>query len=88
MGFSKFTFLSGTLTLASALSGCGIYQNQGRRSFESRSSGQLKTEIGMSQIRPCWQQSADEPIWPHENFQITVERKENNQLHICAEEVP
>lgn len=81
------------------ISSCSIYRNKGRDQFESRSTGNIRTDIGVSQTQPepifeekadsCWVQNMNEALWTvPTGSTLDVHKIDETRISVCVSETP
>lgn len=77
------------------LSGCSVYESQGRKDFESNVGGRTQTNVGISSViatSECWIQAKNQPLWTqNQNSILIIKSLNETQMSVCqgrADETP
>ena len=86
--WTELVILCRAFVLILFLSGCSVYKNNGRKSFENKAEGSVKTQSAASTNANCWVQDARDPLLPAafaSDFSIQVIA--NHDILVCTEEL-
>ena len=82
-----FVFLTSLLVF----SGCSVYKSSGRKSFESKASGNLQSGIQTSDqalldSNVCWNQPASDPLWHVDaESHLIVSKLSDDEIQVCLQ---
>ncbi len=88
---------SSILWIPLCLSGCSVYQSQGRKNFENYAPGRVQTNVGVSAIiagaepkklitsTTCWTQPRHQALWNHgeAGSTLVVQNINDDQITVC-----
>lgn len=88
------------LSSAMITSSCSVYKSTGRKSFESKSSGNLTTGVSTqqndensnwnsgdaSEDETCWNQPSSDPLWHIDaEHSLTVQKITDDEIQVCLQ---
>jgi len=88
-----FTPLISLLLLLPAA--CSVYKSTGRKSFEDKAAGNIRTSSLSQKIEgkeelsdTCWNQPAADPLWHIDSNQpLTVSSLNNEEIQVCIQDL-
>ncbi|MGZ5279841.1 MAG: hypothetical protein ACXWC9_07865 [Pseudobdellovibrionaceae bacterium] len=93
MNLQRFlTYLISLLLLLPAA--CSVYKSTGRKSFEDKSAGNIRTSSLSLKIEgkeeladTCWNQPSADPLWHIDSNQpLTVSSLNNEEIQVCIQD--
>jgi hypothetical protein len=85
-------------TAALICSACSVYKSTGRKSFESKASGQISAASGAGveslktesaeheENETCWSQLASEPLWEiDDHTPLIVTKLNDDEIQVCLQ---
>lgn len=88
MTFLNIRPLTFAILTALVVTGCSVYENQGRKSFEADSSGRTLSlaSLDMHEPETCWTQNANEALWQiNDNNSLSVKKISHDKIQVCME---